>query len=73
MQEAEEEKEEPCSIVADEDGLVVEMVTRTGVPQVKPGDEVKKGDILVLGRLDLKMTVRKSSAMNMSMRTRTFI
>ena len=54
VQEAEEEKEEPCSIVADEDGLVVEMVTRTGVPQVKPGDEVKKGDILVLGRLDLK-------------------
>ncbi len=54
VQEAEEEKEEPCSIAADEDGLVVEMVTRTGVPQVKPGDEVKKGDILVLGRLDLK-------------------
>ncbi|HJD26623.1 MAG TPA: sporulation protein YqfD [Candidatus Blautia intestinipullorum] len=54
VQETEDSKEEPCSIAADEDGLIVEMVTRTGVPQVKPGDMVKKGDILVLGRLDLR-------------------
>lgn len=36
-------------LVAEEDGVIVSMVTRQGVPQVSVGMEVKKGDILVSG------------------------
>ena len=36
-------------LVAEEDGQIVSMVTRAGVPQVAVGAEVKKGDILVAG------------------------
>lgn len=36
-------------LVAEEDGVIVNMVTRQGVPQVSVGMEVKKGDILVSG------------------------
>ncbi len=36
-------------LVAEEDGVIVSMVTRQGVPQVSIGMEVKKGDILVSG------------------------
>ena len=36
-------------LVAEEDGVIVSMVTRKGVPQVGVGMEVKKGDILVSG------------------------
>ncbi len=36
-------------LVAEEDGVIVSMVTRKGVPQVSVGMEVKKGDILVSG------------------------
>lgn len=46
--------EESCSIEAEEEGVIVKMITRTGVPQMKPGDVCKKGDLLVLGRLDIR-------------------
>lgn len=36
-------------LVAEEDGQIVSMVTRAGVPQVAVGAEVKKGDVLVSG------------------------
>ncbi len=36
-------------LVAEEDGVIVSMVTRQGVPQVSIGMEVKKGDVLVSG------------------------
>ena len=36
-------------LVAEEDGVIVSMVTRKGVPQVSVGMEVKKGAILVSG------------------------
>ena len=35
------------------DGVITDMVTRSGVPQVHVGDTVKKGDILVLGRMEV--------------------
>ena len=44
----------PCSICAEGEGKIVKMITRSGVPLKKIGDTCKKGDILVLGRLDLK-------------------
>lgn len=45
---------EPCNLSADREGTIVKMITRTGIPLMKPGDNCKKGDILVLGRLDIK-------------------
>lgn len=36
-------------LIAQEDGMIVSMVTRKGVPQVAVNMEVKKGDILVSG------------------------
>ena len=33
--------------------MITEIVTRSGVPQVHVGDEVKKGDILVCGRIEV--------------------
>lgn len=50
----EEIAQEPSSLVATKDGTVVEMITRSGKPLVEVGDTVKKGDVLVLGRLEIK-------------------
>lgn len=47
------EQTEPCHIVADKDGIVTSIVTRTGTPKVKVGDVVKKGDIIVSGIVDI--------------------
>lgn len=43
----------PCNISADVEGVIVKMITRKGLPLFKPGDTCKKGDVLVLGRLDI--------------------
>lgn len=43
------ENEFGSDLVAEEDGVIVSMVTRQGVPQVSVGMEVKKGDLLVSG------------------------
>ncbi len=40
-------------IIATEDGVVTSIITRTGVPLVHEGDAVKKGDILVCGRIPI--------------------
>ncbi len=45
----EQENRFGSDLVAEEDGQIVSMVTRAGVPQVAVGAEVKKGDILVAG------------------------
>lgn len=47
------EEEGSWDLVAGKDGKVVEIVTRTGIPQVQAGDICQKGDILVSGRLDI--------------------
>ena len=36
-------------LVADKDGTIVSIVTRTGVPKVSAGTQIKRGDILVEG------------------------
>lgn len=38
---------------ASEEGTIQKMITRSGVPLVKIGDEVKKGDILIEGRVPI--------------------
>ena len=40
-------------LIADHDGVVESIVTRSGTPCVKKGDRVKKGDVLVSGCLEL--------------------
>lgn len=51
------EKEEASGtntdLIAAEDGVITQIVTRTGVPQVHVGDRVEKGDLLVLGRIEI--------------------
>lgn len=43
----------PTDLVAAEDGVITSMITRSGTPQVHVGDTVKKGDILVSGRVEV--------------------
>lgn len=43
----------PSHIVATKDAVIKEIITRTGTPMVKPGDVVRKGDILVSGIVDV--------------------
>ena len=52
---AESSNKEPSNdIVAEKDGVITSIITRNGVPLVKPGDAVKKGDILVSGKVEVK-------------------
>lgn len=48
------QKTAPCNLTATESGTVVKIITRTGVPRIRPGDTCKKGDVLVSGCLELK-------------------
>ena len=41
-------------IISDAEGTVVAIITRKGVPLVQVGDEVKPGDVLVSGILEIK-------------------
>lgn len=43
-----------CHMIASEKGKIVNIVTRQGVPLVKKGDKVKKGQILISGVLGLQ-------------------
>lgn len=45
------EAESPSDLIATEDGTITSMITRSGTPLVHIGDEVKKGDILVSGKI----------------------
>ena len=51
--ELKQEAQTPCDIVSDKNGIVREIVTRSGVPQVQIGDEVVAGDVLVSGTVDV--------------------
>lgn len=43
------DKTTPCNIVSDEDGVVIELITLSGTPQIKTGSAVAKGDLLISG------------------------
>ncbi len=45
------EETEPCNLVAKRDALITYIATDKGMPQVKKGDTVKKGDLLVSGSI----------------------
>ena len=44
---------EPVHLVASHDGIIYSIITRQGTALVKKGDQVKKGDILVSGIIDI--------------------
>ncbi len=46
-------KTTPCHLVASHDGVVYSIITRQGTPLVKKGTQVKKGDVLVSGVIDI--------------------
>lgn len=46
-------EEEAKDLVADKDAKILSIVTRSGTPKVKAGDKVKKGKVLVSGRIDI--------------------
>lgn len=39
------------NLVAEKDGVIVSIVVRNGITTLKPGDKVKKGDVLVSGSI----------------------
>ena len=45
---------EPSHMIATKNAIIKSMITRSGTPQVKEGDVVKKGDILVSGIISIK-------------------
>lgn len=51
-QETNNEKK-ATDIIADQDCVITEIVTRKGTPVVHAGDQVKKGDILVTGAVEI--------------------
>lgn len=53
-EETETKTTEPCDIIADKDGIITSIITRNGVPHVSEGAEVKKGDLLVSGKIEVK-------------------
>lgn len=67
----------PSHIVATKDAVVMKIITRTGTPMVKPGDIVKKGQILVSGIIDVKsdfdeIIEKKPGIANASIRCKSF-
>lgn len=47
------EKEAPSNLIATEDGIIQSIITRSGVPKVRKGDAVKKGDLLISGQMEV--------------------
>lgn len=45
-----------CDIVASKDGVIEHVSAQNGIPKVKKGDEVSKGDILISGTIEGKYT-----------------
>lgn len=47
------EEKKPAHLIASRDGVVESIVTRSGTPMVAAGDQVKKGDILISGVVEV--------------------
>ncbi len=54
-----------CDIIADKTGIITEMIVRSGVPKVQVGSEVKKGDVLVSGQLEVLNDAKEVTATHM--------
>ena len=53
MEETLQEEAVPCDLIADFDGEIVSMTTRSGVPKMKTGDTCQKGDLLISGIVEI--------------------
>ena len=51
--DAGDETQDAMDLVAAKDGTITDIITRNGVPLVKAGDSVKKGQILVSGQIPI--------------------
>lgn len=47
-------KDKPCDIVAVKDGIVKRIIARDGLEVVNTGDTVRKGQVLITGRIPVK-------------------
>ena len=50
----EKEENTPCNLTADQNGVIVRMITRAGYPKLPVGEDCHIGDVLVSGCLELK-------------------
>lgn len=46
-------KEKDADLISDTDGVIESIITRKGVPMVKQGQEIKKGDLLISGAIPI--------------------
>lgn len=53
LQDTETEEDVPSCLYASKSGVVSEIVTRSGIPKVKAGEEVAQGDLLVEGMIPI--------------------
>lgn len=51
------DKDTPCNIVAAKDGIIEKMIVLDGQPAVKPGQTVRKGQLLVSGVIEHPDTI----------------
>ena len=50
---AEENQREPCNLIASKNGTIESIIVRSGTANVKKGDKVKPGDVLISGVVEL--------------------
>ena len=48
-----EDLEDPCDLIAKSDGIIKKLIVRKGIPQIKVGDVIKKGTLLVDGTIPI--------------------
>lgn len=51
---SEEKGEGPSNLIANREGIITSIITSHGVPKVKVGDAVEKGDVLVSGIVEVR-------------------
>lgn len=64
------EEKKPCNIVADKAGYISRVIPEEGLRAVEDGAYVKKGDILITGKVPLNSTAYGTDAEN---RTETYV
>jgi len=66
------EKNVPCNIIADKDGIIKSIFVKAGTPLVKEGETVKKGDLLVSGIVISKSNITRFVHAQADIKARTW-